>query len=108
MYHCAQRHCNSFPDKVRGILNEGGLYGERQGWHLPGFSTQGWTQRNLSAGLPNSAAGIGFFVTTFKLDIPKELDVMLSFNFEEPLGQPYRAFLFVNGWMMGKRIANLG
>jgi len=33
---------------------------------------------------------------------------MLSFTFEEPLGQPYRAFLFVNGWMMGKRVANLG
>ncbi|KAJ2913369.1 hypothetical protein MD484_g7048, partial [Candolleomyces efflorescens] len=98
----------NFPDKVRGILNEGGLYGERQGWHLPGFNTQGWIQRNLSAGLPDRAAGIGFFVTTFKLDIPKELDVMLSFNFEEPLGQSYRAFLFVNGWMMGKRIANLG
>ena len=23
-------------------------------------------------------------------------------------GQPYRAILFVNGWMMGKRVANLG
>ncbi|KAG8928066.1 hypothetical protein FRC02_007399 [Tulasnella sp. 418] len=23
-------------------------------------------------------------------------------------GQPYRALLFVNGWMMGKRIGNLG
>jgi len=33
---------------------------------------------------------------------------MLSFTFEESLGQPYRAFLFVNGWMMGKRVANLG
>ncbi|RXW18167.1 hypothetical protein EST38_g7685 [Candolleomyces aberdarensis] len=98
----------NFPDKVRGILNEGGLYGERQGWHLPGFSTEGWTSRNLSDGLPDGVAGVGFFVTTFNLDIPQGLDVMLSFNFEEPLGQPYRAFLFVNGWMMGKRIANLG
>lgn len=33
---------------------------------------------------------------------------MLSFNFEEPFGQPYRAYLFVNGWMMGKRVGNLG
>jgi len=98
----------SYPDKVRGVLNEGGLFGERQGWHLPLFSTSGWVSRDLSEGLPNKAAGVGFFVSTFKLDIPKGLDVMLSFTFEEPLGQPYRAFLFVNGWMMGKRVANLG
>ena len=98
----------SYPDKVRGVLNEGGLFGERQGWHLPSFPTSGWASRDLSEGLPNQAAGVGFFVSTFKLDIPKGLDVMLSFTFEEPLGQPYRAFLFVNGWMMGKRVANLG
>ena len=51
---------------------------------------------------------MGFFVTTFTLDIPRGMDVMMSFTFEEPLGQPYRAFLFVNGWMMGKRVGNLG
>jgi hypothetical protein len=33
---------------------------------------------------------------------------MISFNFNEGLGQPYRALLFVNGWMMGKRVGNLG
>jgi len=98
----------NYPDKVRGVLNEGGLFGERKGWHLPSFPTSNWTNRALSAGLPNNTAGVGFFVSTFKLDIPKGLDAMLSFTFEEPLGQPYRAFLFVNGWMMGKRVANLG
>jgi len=95
-------------DKVRGVLNEGGLFGERKGWHLPSFPTSNWVSRDLSAGLPNNTAGVGFFVSTFKLDIPKGLDAMLSFTFEETLGQPYRAFLFVNGWMMGKRVANLG
>ncbi|PPQ64156.1 hypothetical protein CVT24_008791 [Panaeolus cyanescens] len=97
-----------FPDKTRGVLNEGGLFGERKGWHLPGFDSGDWVRRDLSAGLPGNAAGVGFFVTTFKLDIPKGLDVMLSFTFQEPFGQPYRAFLFVNGWMMGKRVGNLG
>ncbi|KAF9046172.1 glycoside hydrolase family 35 protein [Panaeolus papilionaceus] len=95
-------------DKTRGVLNEGGLFGERKGWHLPGFPTIDWARRDLSAGLPGNAAGIGFFVTTFRLDIPQGLDVMLSFTFQEPFGQPYRAFLFVNGWMMGKRVGNLG
>ncbi|KAJ3813869.1 glycoside hydrolase family 35 protein [Lentinula aff. lateritia] len=95
-------------DKVRGVLNEGGLFGERQGWHLPGFDTSSWESRNLSDGLPESAAGVGFFVTTFELGIPGGFDVLTSFTFEEALGQPYRVYLFVNGWMMGKRVGNLG
>lgn len=98
----------NYPDKVRGILNEGGLFGERKGWHLPGFDTTAWASRDLAQGLPDSKAGVGFFVTTFTLNIPQGLDVPMSFTFQEPLGQPYRALLFVNGWMMGKRVANLG
>ena len=97
----------SFPDRTRGVLNEGGLFGERAGWHLPGFDTSNWVARDLSDGLPNGAAGVGFFVTEFPLHIPPGFDVMLSFTFDES-AQPYRAFLFVNGWMMGKRVANLG
>ncbi|KAJ7174237.1 glycoside hydrolase family 35 protein [Mycena crocata] len=97
-----------FLDKTRGIFNEGGLFGERSGWHLPGFDTSAWEVRDLSEGLPNSAAGVGFFVTTFELSIEEYLDVHISFTFEDPLGARYRAFLFVNGWMMGKRVANLG
>ena len=31
----------------------------------------------------------------------------MSFTFDDS-AQPYRAYLFVNGWMMGKRVANLG
>lgn len=90
-----------YPDKTRGVLNEGGLFGERQGWHLPGFNTDSWASRDLADGLPSGGAGVGFFVTNFDLSIPKGLDVMLSFEFE-PLGQPYRAILFVNGWHFGK------
>ncbi|KAI0278189.1 glycoside hydrolase family 35 protein [Russula aff. rugulosa BPL654] len=97
----------SFPDTTRGVLNEGGLFAERVGWHLPGFDTSGWVERDFSAGLPNGDAGIGFFVTTFPLNIPTGFDVMLSFTFDEST-QPYRALLFINGWMMGKRVANLG
>ncbi|KAF7978647.1 hypothetical protein HWV62_45156 [Athelia sp. TMB] len=101
----------NYPDKVRGVMNEGGLYGERLGWHLPGFDTASWVQRDLSEGLPDSAAGVGFFVTTFKLDLQSDQDVFLSFTFDDNVGTPrtpYRAYLFVNGWMMGKRVGNLG
>ena len=47
-------------------MNEGGLFGEREGWHLPGFDTSSWTERDLSEGLPSGGAGVGFFVTTFE------------------------------------------
>lgn len=92
----------SFPDKVRGLFNEGGLFGEREGWHLPGFDISSWTARELSQGLPSGGAGVAFFVTTFDLDFPKETDVLLSFQFETTNTQAYRARLFVNGWMFGK------
>lgn len=97
----------NYPDKVRGVLNEGGLYGERMGWHLPGFDTSSWVLRDLSEGLPNAAAGVGFFVTTFNLSIPDGFDVPMSFTFDD-FSQPYRSQLYVNGWMMGKRVSNLG
>ncbi|KAJ7125804.1 glycoside hydrolase family 35 protein [Mycena crocata] len=97
-----------FLDKTRGVFNEGGLFGERKGWHLPGFDTSSWISRDLATGLPGGSAGVGFFVTTFNLNVPTGIDAFMSFNFEEPLGQNYRLYLFVNGWMMGKRVANLG
>ena len=58
-----------------------------------------------------SVSIVTFFVTTFKLDIPSSLDAAISFLFDSgstETVQPYRALLFVNGWMMGKRDANLG
>ena len=92
---------HSYPDKVRGVLNEGGLYGEREGWHLPGYDTSSWEERDLSDGLPSGGAGVGFFVTTFDLSIPEGTDVLMSFQFDT-VDQPYRATLFVNGWNYGK------
>lgn len=88
-------------------MNEGGLFAEREGWHLPGFDTAsaGFTARDLSAGLPSGGAGVGFFVTTFDLDLPAGTDPQFSFVFDGGVGksgQAYRALLFVNGWKFGK------
>ena len=99
----------SYPDKVRGVLNEGGLFGEREGWHLPEFDTSSWESRALADGLNNGGkVGVGFFSTTFEMDIPQTLDATFSFSFGDPDGAPYRALLFVNGWKFGKRVANIG
>ncbi|KAJ6610612.1 glycoside hydrolase family 35 protein [Mycena sp. CBHHK59/15] len=93
------------PDTVRKIYNEGGLYGELKGWHLPGYDDSKWERRTPSQGL--AKAGVGFFRTTFTLHLPKGYDIPLSFVFDSAVGH-YRAQLYVNGWQMGKRIANIG
>ncbi|KAI0350174.1 hypothetical protein OH77DRAFT_1593752 [Trametes cingulata] len=106
----------AYPDKVRGVLNEGGLFAEREGWHLPGFPTGSsspakFTSRELSSGLPGGRAGVGFFVTQMRLDVPQGLDASFSFEFDggaQKTGEPYRALLFVNGWKFGKRVGNVG
>ncbi|KAG9025922.1 hypothetical protein FRB95_009626 [Tulasnella sp. JGI-2019a] len=60
---------------------------------------------------PHGCSGVGFFRTSFTLSMPAEHDVMMSVVFED-IGStalpPYRALLFINGWMMGKRVGNLG
>ncbi|KAK4139805.1 glycoside hydrolase superfamily [Dichotomopilus funicola] len=90
-------------DAVRTHYNEGGLTGERLGWHLPGFDDGKWEEGDgPSAGF--GAPGVRFYRGALPLDVPKELDVSLAFRFkpaaEGKLG--YRVLLFVNGWQYGR------
>ncbi|KAJ3574796.1 hypothetical protein NP233_g1522 [Leucocoprinus birnbaumii] len=94
-----------YPDKTRKIYNEGGLFGERMGYHLPGFNDSEWETRSPFEGL--NASGVGWFRTTFSLDLPEDHDVPISFVFANARGA-YRAQVYVNGWQMGKRAPNLG
>lgn len=51
------------------------------------------------------------FVTTFDLNMPEGFDIPTSFVFDDGVGDnglQYRAYLYVNGWQMAKRVANLG
>jgi hypothetical protein len=81
-------------DKSRGPLNEGGLYAERQGWHLPGFDDSKWSNSRPTDGI--SAPGVQFyrydwlnpseilaelsyqFRTKFNLNIPSGVDYPLA------------------------------
>ncbi|HEX6354076.1 beta-galactosidase [Actinophytocola sp.] len=89
------------PDPVRGPLNNGGLHGERAGWHLPNASTQGWSRPPSS--LP---AGVTWYRTEFALDLPKGQDVPVGLRFDGT--GAYRVLIFVNGWQMGQFTADLG
>ncbi|KAF3021271.1 hypothetical protein E8E15_006457 [Penicillium rubens] len=95
-------------DKVRGPLNEGGLYAERQGLHQPQPPSQSWKSDSPFDGL--SAPGIKFYSASFDLDIEEGWDVPLYFNFGNSTSSPaaYRVQLYVNGYQYGKYVNNIG
>ncbi|CAO3669777.1 unnamed protein product [Umbelopsis vinacea] len=93
-------------DTVRGPLNEGGLYGERMGWHLPGYPDHSWQQ--VSVPETKQRPGVSWYRTTFDLNIPKNHDVPLGIRFTDNKSERYRALLFINGWQFGKYANDLG
>ncbi|KAN0065029.1 hypothetical protein ACQY0O_001505 [Thecaphora frezii] len=98
-----------YPDQVRGIYNEGGLYGERQGWHLPGFDDSQWAPATTPLGF--DGPGVKFYRTTVGINFAAGYDIPLSIVFDEAAKQPdadWRALVFVNGWQFGRRLAKWG
>ena len=97
-------------DKVRGPMNNGGLFGERSGWHLPGFDDGKWDKARLPA--TQVLPGTTWYRTTFDLAVPKGHDASLGLSIGNPevprSAVNYRALLFVNGWNMGQFIAHVG
>ncbi|MFJ3229978.1 beta-galactosidase [Streptomyces sp. NPDC086787] len=94
-------------DPVRGPLNNGGLYGEREGWHLPGFTQDGsWKQ----AAFPRADRGQGvtWYRTEFKLSVPDGIDASVGLVLEDDPARDYRVQLFLNGWNMGQYINDVG
>jgi beta-galactosidase GanA len=97
-------------DPVRGPENNGGLYGERHGWYLPGYPDGGWPTTTLPAS--NAISGTAWYRTTFHLHIPRVDDASLGLTIGDP-SKPqgsgdYRALIFVNGWNMGQYVADVG
>jgi len=96
---------------VRGPLNEGALWIERNGYHLPSSPTNSWQDsKGPTSGL--SKPGVGFYSSTLRLEIPKGWDVPLSFTFEgdefNGIGKGWRAQLWVNGYQFGKFVNEIG
>lgn len=93
-------------DLARGPLNEGALFVERQGYHLPEAPSEEWETRSpVDEGV--EGAGVGFFATSFDLDIPGGWDVPMALVFANTTsadGDPadFRVQLFVNGYQFGK------
>jgi hypothetical protein len=102
-------------DPVRGNIAEGvrssvflcvaltdrvlqGFHAERLGWHLPGFDDSHWVKGTPEQGL--SEAGVRFYRSNLRLDVPAGHDAALGFNLSAPAGSTVRAQLYVNGYQV--------
>lgn len=105
-------------DPMRGPQNEGGLYAERVGMHLPDYPTSDWTDTDADT-LVVPSAGVRTFHTDVSLNVPAGLDVSISFHLTSthdktftPSDAAYsnrlRALLFVNGYQFGRYSPHIG
>ena len=93
-------------DATRGPLNTGGLYGERNGWHLPTFSDSAWQ----SVSLPSSDTfqGVRWYRTSFNPALPSGVDASIGLTLTDTSTRAYRAQIFLNGWNLGQYINDVG
>ncbi|KAF3761817.1 family 35 glycoside hydrolase [Cryphonectria parasitica EP155] len=109
-------------DPVRGPYNEGGLWAERVGTHLPGYPEDGWTASNATT-LAVPGAGVRVFRTVAPLAVPSGLDVSISFVLASPgngttsstfvptspgATNEVRVLLFVNGYQYARFYPYIG
>lgn len=89
------------PDGQRGLLNASGLYGERQGWYLPGFNDAGWQ----TVALPDDwtarkvSSPVGWYRTHFQLALPAAASIPLALTVPHAAD---KAFIWLNGWLVGR------
>jgi len=94
-----------YRDHARGPFNEGSMFAERQGFHLPDAPVQGWRRHSPLQGIPE--AGVGFFYTSFDMSVPTDYDTPMTFVIgnttvnDTPVSN-FRLQLFVNGYQFGK------
>lgn len=93
---------NKLLEPVRGTYNEGGLHGERLGWHLNGFDDGDWGTGNPAEGFQGADAR--FYRTVVPLDLPKDHDISLAFELHTEEHAKLRTQLYVNGYQFAKKI----
>lgn len=94
-------------DPVRGPLNTGGLYGERNGWTRPGFQDRSWSRVPSLAGA-SLPVGVTWYRTSFGLDLPRHQDTSVTLRFGGTPPSGYRVMFFLNGWNLGQYSAGIG
>lgn len=94
-------------DTARGLYNNGGLWGERRGWHLPGAPDRSWPK---ASSLKSERAGVRFYRTVVEVPHRHGADAAWALRVADRSGKSdrYRALLFVNGWNTGQYVNNIG
>ncbi|WP_411148011.1 beta-galactosidase [Streptomyces sp. A30] len=97
-------------DTARGPYNNGGLYGERAGWSLAGYPDGSWKSTTLSGQTAKTGPGVRWYRTSARLDLPQGQDNAIALDLAEAEGggTGYRAQIFVNGWLIGRYLADTG
>lgn len=90
------------------LYNNGGLGGEKAGFHMPGFDDSKWAKAdNL-----HSPAGVTWYRARVKLNLPANQDTAFRLEINSSrfssLGDRAQATLFVNGWNTGVYIGDRG
>ena len=90
------------------LYNNGGLGGEKAGFHMPGFDDSKWAKAdNL-----HSQAGVTWYRARVKLNLPANQDTAFRLDINSSrfssLGDLAQATLFVNGWNTGVYIGDRG
>ncbi|WP_330304342.1 MULTISPECIES: beta-galactosidase [unclassified Streptomyces] len=93
-------------DPVRGPVNNGGLYGERRGWHLPGFADSGWKVVDFPRA--ERRQGVVWYRTDFRLAVDTAVDASIGLTLTDDPARAYRVQIFLNGWNMGQYINDVG
>lgn len=88
------------PDRARGPLNNGGLHGERHGWHLPEHDDRDWRAVDLPR--EERRQGVAWYRTDFRLDVDPDMDASVGLTLEDDPERAYRVQVFLNGWNMGQ------
>jgi len=97
-------------DSTRGPLNTGGLYGERNGWTLPGYPDRSWSRVKALPGTPLEP-GVTWYRTAFRLNLAKQAqgqDTSIALRFAGTPPSGHRLMLFLNGWNLGQYSAVIG
>jgi hypothetical protein len=104
-----------YRDSIRGPLNEGSIFAERHGYHLPGAPISSWPSVVGGPMKGLSKAGVAFYAADIPLNLPKGYDITLSLSFEDSstssnfTSRPaYRSQVWVNGYQFGKYVNNIG
>ena len=105
---------STLQDPVRGVMNAAGLFGTDNGWDLPGYPDQGWQPVTLpdswaARGVP---PGIGWYRTSSRSACRAAatcpIDVQIGGPGPGAGTADYRAFIYVNGWLIGRYVNNVG